>query len=112
LKVDVSARNIAWNLVCGWNEGEFEMFGATLRVLEARYKYAQEWLAIVKLAWSAQEYFDFDGRFFNLKSVRAKPKPYLVSTRQTAGPVARACATIGNIRAGDGRISPDGRGSP
>ncbi|MGA8552314.1 MAG: LLM class flavin-dependent oxidoreductase [Stellaceae bacterium] len=64
------------NLVCGWNEGEFEMFGATLRNHQARYEYAREWLDIVKLAWSAREEFDFDGRFFKLKGVRSKPKPY------------------------------------
>ena len=64
------------NLVCGWNEGEFEMFGATLRDHELRYAYAQEWLDIVKLAWSPREDFDFDGSFFTLKRVRAKPKPY------------------------------------
>ena len=67
---------IGVNIVVGWNEGEFEMFGATLRDHEARYEYAQEWLDIVKLAWSSQEDFDFDGRFFKLKGVRAKPKPY------------------------------------
>ena len=55
------------NLVCGWNEGEFEMFGATLRDHESRYDYAQEWLDVVKLAWSPQEDFDFDGRFIRLK---------------------------------------------
>jgi dimethylsulfone monooxygenase len=64
------------NLVCGWNEAEFEMFGATLRDHEARYAYAQEWLDIVKLAWSPREDFDFDGSFFTLKGARAKPKPY------------------------------------
>jgi dimethylsulfone monooxygenase len=64
------------NLVCGWNEGEFEMFGATLRDHEARYEYAQEWLDIVKLAWSPREDFDFAGHFFRLQGVRAKPKPY------------------------------------
>src|ERR1700734_3579509 len=37
------------NVVCGWNEGEFEMFGATLRDHETRYAYAQEWLDVVKL---------------------------------------------------------------
>ena len=42
------------NIVCGWNEGEFEMFGATLRDHETRYDYAQEWLDVVKLAWSAR----------------------------------------------------------
>jgi FMNH2-dependent dimethyl sulfone monooxygenase len=64
------------NLVCGWNEGEFEMFGASLRDHETRYEYAQEWLDIVKLAWSHETAFDFDGNFFKLKAVRAKPKPY------------------------------------
>jgi alkanesulfonate monooxygenase SsuD/methylene tetrahydromethanopterin reductase-like flavin-dependent oxidoreductase (luciferase family) len=64
------------NVVCGWNEGEFEMFGATLRDHQARYAYAQEWLDIVKLAWSSAVDFDFDGHFFKLKGVRAKPKPH------------------------------------
>jgi alkanesulfonate monooxygenase SsuD/methylene tetrahydromethanopterin reductase-like flavin-dependent oxidoreductase (luciferase family) len=64
------------NLVCGWNEDEFEMFGATLRDHETRYEYAQEWLDIVKLVWSPQEDFDFDGCFFKLTGVRAKPKPF------------------------------------
>jgi alkanesulfonate monooxygenase SsuD/methylene tetrahydromethanopterin reductase-like flavin-dependent oxidoreductase (luciferase family) len=64
------------NVVCGWNEGEFEMFGATLRDHESRYEYAQEWLDAIKLAWSAPEDFDFNGRFIGLKKVRAKPKPY------------------------------------
>jgi dimethylsulfone monooxygenase len=64
------------NLVCGWNEGEFEMFGATLRDHEARYAYAQEWLDVVKLSWSPREDFDFEGRFITLRGVRAKPKPY------------------------------------
>jgi alkanesulfonate monooxygenase SsuD/methylene tetrahydromethanopterin reductase-like flavin-dependent oxidoreductase (luciferase family) len=68
------------NLVCGWNEGEFEMFGANLRDHETRYDYAQEWLDVVKRAWSAREDsesdFDFTGRYFTLRQVRAKPKPY------------------------------------
>ena len=68
------------NIVCGWNEGEFEMFGATLRDHETRYEYAQEWLDVIKLAWSApgdsDEDFDFDGRFIKLRGGRANPKPY------------------------------------
>src|SRR2546421_6723205 len=64
------------NVVCGWNEGEFEMFGATLRDHEARYDYAQEWLDAIKLAWSSREDFDFAGRFITIKGGRAKPKPY------------------------------------
>ena len=64
------------NLVCGWNEGEFEMFGATLRDHASRYEYAQEWLDAIKLAWSPREDFDFAGRFIRLQGVRAKPKPF------------------------------------
>jgi dimethylsulfone monooxygenase len=64
------------NVVCGWNEGEFEMFGATLRDHETRYEHAQEWLDVIKLAWSSGDDFEFDGRFIQLRGVRAKPKPY------------------------------------
>jgi dimethylsulfone monooxygenase len=63
------------NLVVGWNEGEFEMFGVEQREHELRYEYAQEWIDVLKLAWSAPGDFDFSGKYLNLKSVRAKPKP-------------------------------------
>jgi alkanesulfonate monooxygenase SsuD/methylene tetrahydromethanopterin reductase-like flavin-dependent oxidoreductase (luciferase family) len=64
------------NVVCGWNEDEFEMFGVTMREHAARYEYAQEWLDAIKQAWSDAENFDFDGQFIKLKQARAKPKPY------------------------------------
>src|SRR5262249_33680928 len=50
------------NLVVGWNEGEFEMFGVEQREHEARYDFAQEWLDVVKMIWSPKEDFDFNGR--------------------------------------------------
>ena len=40
------------NIVVGWNEGEFEMFGVQQREHDVRYDYAQEWVDIVKQAWS------------------------------------------------------------
>ena len=64
------------NLVVGWNEGEFEMFGVTQRDHEARYDYAQEWLDVIKRAWSEREDFDFTGKFLDCRGVRANPKPY------------------------------------
>jgi dimethylsulfone monooxygenase len=64
------------NIVCGWNAGEFEMFGATLREHEQRYAYAQEWIDAVKAMWGDRDDFDFDGEFFHLEGVRTKPKPY------------------------------------
>ena len=64
------------NIVCGWNEGEFEMFGVAQRDHETRYEYAQEWIDIVKRAWTEPGDFDHDGKFFHLKKVRAFPKPF------------------------------------
>jgi dimethylsulfone monooxygenase len=64
------------NLVVGWNEDEFEMFGVKQRDHERRYEYAREWLDAVKLSWGPQEDFDFDGAYVKLANIRAKPKPY------------------------------------
>ena len=64
------------NLVVGWNEGEFDMFGVDQREHAARYGFAQEWLDVVKRAWSDDGEFDFEGEFLRLKAVRAYPKPY------------------------------------
>lgn len=63
------------NLVVGWNEDEFQMFGVTQREHEQRYEYAQEWLDAVKMAWGPRDDFTFEGKFLKLKNVRAKPKP-------------------------------------
>ena len=64
------------NMVCGWNEGEFEMFGVTQRDHERRYDYAQEWMNVVTRAWSAEGEFDFAGEHLDLHGVRANPKPW------------------------------------
>jgi alkanesulfonate monooxygenase SsuD/methylene tetrahydromethanopterin reductase-like flavin-dependent oxidoreductase (luciferase family) len=71
----VSRGRVGLNVVCGWNEGEFAMFGIDKREHEARYRHGQEWLDIVKLAWERDD-FDFNGEFFKLRGVREKPKPY------------------------------------
>jgi len=64
------------NIVVGWNEDEFEMFGIAQRDHDARYDYAQEWLDAIKLIWSEREDFDFPGRYIKLRNVRGKPKPF------------------------------------
>jgi dimethylsulfone monooxygenase len=64
------------NIVCGWNEGEFDMFGVAQREHDMRYAYAQEWVDIVKAAWERDDSFDFEGEFLKLHNVRAFPKPY------------------------------------
>ncbi len=64
------------NIVVGWNEDEFEMFGVQQREHEQRYKFGQEWIDAIKKIWSGAEDFDVDGEFIKLKNVRGKPKPY------------------------------------
>jgi alkanesulfonate monooxygenase SsuD/methylene tetrahydromethanopterin reductase-like flavin-dependent oxidoreductase (luciferase family) len=63
------------NIVVGWNEAEFQMFGVAQRPENERYPYAQEWIEVVKRLWSDPEPFDYDGTFLHLKSVEGNPKP-------------------------------------
>jgi len=72
----IGAGRFGLNLVVGWNEDEFDMFGVEQRDHERRYEYAQEWLDAVKLAWGSQEDFDFHGEYLHLSNIRAKPKPF------------------------------------
>jgi dimethylsulfone monooxygenase len=64
------------NLVCGWNQDEFDMFGAAQREHDARYDYADEWLSVVEGLWSSPKPFDFDGRYLKLKGLVGEPKPF------------------------------------
>ena len=63
------------NIVCGWNEGEFAMFGVDGKDHATRYRQGQEWIDVVRRAWSEDD-FDFEGEFYQLHGVRLKPKPY------------------------------------
>ena len=84
------------NIVVGWNEGEFEMFGVKQRDHEQRYEYAQEWIDVIKMIWSDKEDFDFNGQYLDLKGIRGKPKPYggtrPVIMNAGASPVGQAFA--------------------
>ena len=81
------------NIVCGWNEGEFEMFGVQPGDHERRYAQGQEWIDALRRIWTEDD-FDFDGDIINLHGVRVKPKPWR-RTRpmiMNAGRRRRACA--------------------
>ena len=84
------------NIVVGWNEGEFEMFGVQQREHEKRYEYAQEWIDVIKMIWSDREDFDFHGQYLDLRKIRGKPKPYggaqPVIMNAGASPVGQAFA--------------------
>jgi FMNH2-dependent dimethyl sulfone monooxygenase len=92
----ISEGRFGLNIVVGWNEDEFEMFGVEQRAHATRYEYAQEWIDAIKRMWSDGDEFDFDGAFLKLKKVRAKPKPYggtqPVIMNAGASPTGRAFA--------------------
>jgi alkanesulfonate monooxygenase SsuD/methylene tetrahydromethanopterin reductase-like flavin-dependent oxidoreductase (luciferase family) len=63
-------------MVAGWNELEFGMFGKDLLEHDERYVYAEEWATIAKRIWSEDAAFNFKGKYFDLRRVLGKPKPY------------------------------------
>jgi dimethylsulfone monooxygenase len=72
----ISEGRFGLNIVVGWNEGEFDMFGVEQREHEDRYDYAQEWIDVIKTIWSDKENFDYEGKYLHMKGIRGKPKPY------------------------------------
>jgi len=64
------------NIVCGWNQDEFDMFGVEQRDHDNRYEYGREWIAAISRMWETDGAFDFEGSFFQLKGVQVEPKPY------------------------------------
>ena len=64
------------NIVSGWNVEEFAMFGIPLREHDERYAYSAEWVTILNKIYAETAPFDFDGKYFNLRNVEGKPKPW------------------------------------
>ena len=65
----------ALNVVCGWFESEFAMFGRPLMDHEVRYEYAAEWLDVMLKLWEREDEFDHEGRFFKIEKGFHQPKP-------------------------------------
>lgn len=64
------------NLVCGWSEDEFGMFGIPKNEHDDGYAQAEEWWTIVSRLWAGDDPFDYDGRFYQLRGVEGRPAPY------------------------------------
>ena len=63
------------NIVVGWNEGEFEMFGVKQRDHEQRYDTRRSGSTYQDDLVGPEE-FDFKGKYLDMKAIRGKPKPY------------------------------------
>ena len=64
------------NVVCGWNDDEFQMFGVTKQEHEARYEQGAEWWSIVTRIWGGEAPFDFPGKHYRLEQVQGSPLPF------------------------------------
>jgi alkanesulfonate monooxygenase SsuD/methylene tetrahydromethanopterin reductase-like flavin-dependent oxidoreductase (luciferase family) len=64
------------NVVCGWNQDEFDMFGLGQDVHDDRYARGKEWLEIITRIWDEETPFDHDGRYYRLKGVQGRPRPW------------------------------------
>ena len=71
----ISNGRFALNIVCGWFAPELEMFGRDIMEHDTRYEYAAEWIDIMKLLWSREDEFDYEGQFLRIKKGFAMPKP-------------------------------------
>jgi dimethylsulfone monooxygenase len=60
------------NIVCGWNQAEFDLHGVTIDP-ETRYDHGLEWFQIWSKLLAGGPEFDWDGRFFKLKRLQTDP---------------------------------------
>ena len=71
----ITGGRFALNVVTGWHRPEMEMFGTQMLDHEDRYALAVEWLEVIKLLWTAEEEFDYEGRHFKIAKGYLEPKP-------------------------------------
>lgn len=71
----ISNGRFGLNIVCGWFESEFRMFGSSVMEHESLYEYAAEWFEIVRKLWTVDGEFDFEGRLFKVEKGFHEPKP-------------------------------------
>jgi alkanesulfonate monooxygenase SsuD/methylene tetrahydromethanopterin reductase-like flavin-dependent oxidoreductase (luciferase family) len=72
----IGAGRLGINLVCGWNDDEFQMFGVAKHEHDERYAQGAEWWQIVKRIWAGEAPFDYAGRHYQLRGVEGAPRPY------------------------------------
>jgi alkanesulfonate monooxygenase SsuD/methylene tetrahydromethanopterin reductase-like flavin-dependent oxidoreductase (luciferase family) len=61
------------NIVCGWNQPEFDMFGITKA--EAPYDQGYEWYEIFMGVLEGGDPFDYKGKYYDLKGLEGAPPP-------------------------------------
>jgi alkanesulfonate monooxygenase SsuD/methylene tetrahydromethanopterin reductase-like flavin-dependent oxidoreductase (luciferase family) len=63
------------NVVCGWNEDEFAMFGTDKMEHDDRYQQGREWWSIITGIWRGNP-FDWQHDYYRLLDVQGEPGPF------------------------------------
>jgi alkanesulfonate monooxygenase SsuD/methylene tetrahydromethanopterin reductase-like flavin-dependent oxidoreductase (luciferase family) len=71
----VSHGRAGLNIVCGWNQDEFDMFGHRQSEHDERYRQGSEWFSLLMRIFTSDVPFDHEGEFYNLKQVIGAPPP-------------------------------------
>ncbi len=62
------------NIVCGWNTGDFKMFGQAQLEHDERYRHGLEWWEIMTTLLKGQSKpFDYKGNYFSLEGLTSLP---------------------------------------
>jgi dimethylsulfone monooxygenase len=92
----VSHGRAGLNIVCGWNQDEFDMFGHRQLEHDDRYDQGLEWYSIVLRILEGGAPFDYDGRYYKLKQVVGSPpsvqRPRPVTLSAAFSPAGRRFA--------------------
>lgn len=83
----VSKGRSGLNIVCGWNQDEFDMFGHRQPIHDVRYDQGLEWYTVLSKIFEGSPAFDYRGAFYDLKGVIGAPRPL-----QAAGPFTISAA--------------------
>ena len=83
----ISGGRVGLNIVCGWNERDFDMFGAHDVGPDRRFDQGTEWIGLFKRMIVGEDPFDASGEFFVTKGARSNP-----ATLQPGGPVIVSAA--------------------
>ena len=71
---DLTEGRIALHIISGASDAEQEGDG-DFAPKEERYRRAGEYIEVMKLAWTSQRRFDFDGAFYRVRSARSDVQP-------------------------------------
>jgi FMNH2-dependent dimethyl sulfone monooxygenase len=84
------------NIVCGWNQAEFDMFGHHQAEHDTRYGQGLEWYEVMVRIFESSQPFDHKGQFYDLVGVCGEPAPYQrprpFTMSAAASPAGRAFA--------------------